>query len=43
MKFKILIIAALFLIVAILFSISIKSELKIIYPQNNTVVVAKEK
>jgi hypothetical protein len=36
MKIKILIIAALFLIVAILFSISIKSELKIIYPQNST-------
>jgi len=36
MKFKILIIAALFLIVAILFSISIKSELKIIYPQNSS-------
>ena len=36
MKIKILVIAVFFLIIAIFFSISTKSELKIIYPQNST-------
>ena len=36
MKIKILVIAVFFLIILILFFISIKSELKIIYPQNSS-------